>query len=56
METTSIRFPIRNLPEHFDRSRITLCHHAVFRTSRFIKREKLVRHGLVHQQRLHLNK
>lgn len=24
METTSIRFPIRNLPEHFDRSRITV--------------------------------
>ena len=42
--------------QRLDRSRITLCHHAVFRTSRFIKREKLVRHGLVHQQRLHLNK
>ena len=24
METTSIRLPIRNLPEHFDRSRITI--------------------------------
>ncbi|WP_375571270.1 hypothetical protein ABWH93_01305 [Seohaeicola saemankumensis] len=24
METTSIRLPIRNLPEHFDRSRITV--------------------------------
>ena len=24
METTSIRFPIRKLPEHFDRSRITV--------------------------------
>ena len=24
METTSIRFPIRNLPEHFDRSRIAV--------------------------------
>lgn len=23
METTSIRLPIRNLPKHFDRSRIT---------------------------------
>jgi len=24
VETTSIRLPIRNLPEHFDRSRITV--------------------------------
>ena len=24
METTSIRLPIRNLPKHFDRSRITV--------------------------------
>ena len=24
METTSIRLPIQNLPEHFDRSRITV--------------------------------
>ena len=24
METTSIRLPIRKLPEHFDRSRITV--------------------------------